>query len=133
MKSRLCKLLNRLKEKRINNEEELREQLERLQMEVGTSKALKISLEEQILTKEKFRKFTEQQMEEKDNNIIPLEKQLEEEKAAINQIEKEREELETYWMQNSIELEALKIKFNDCQERTDMSSKTQVELDSRIV
>jgi hypothetical protein len=72
-------------------------------------------------------------MEEKDNNIIPLEKQLEGEKAARNQIEKEQEELETYWMQNSIELEALKTKFNDCQERTDMSSKTQVELDSRIV
>jgi hypothetical protein len=72
-------------------------------------------------------------MEEKDNNIIPLEKQLEGEKAARNQIEKEQEELETYWMQNSIELEALKTKFNDCQERTDMSSKIQVELDSRIV
>jgi hypothetical protein len=63
-------------------------------------------------------------MEEKDNNIIPLEKQLEGEKAARNQIEKEQEELETYWMQNSIELEALKNKFNDCQERADMSSKT---------
>jgi hypothetical protein len=63
-------------------------------------------------------------MEEKDNKIIPLEKQLEGEKAARNQTEKEREELETYWMQNSIELEALKNKFNDCQERADMSSKT---------
>jgi hypothetical protein len=45
MKPRLRKLLNRLKEKRINNDEELREQLERLQMEVGTNKALKISFE----------------------------------------------------------------------------------------
>jgi predicted RNase H-like nuclease (RuvC/YqgF family) len=36
-------------------------------------------------------------------------------------------------MQNSIELEALKTKFNYCQERADMSSKTQVELDNRIV
>jgi len=40
--------------------EELREQLERHQIEVSTGKALRISLEEQILTKEKLRKFTKQ-------------------------------------------------------------------------
>jgi hypothetical protein len=49
-----------IKRKRINNEEKLTEQLEGLQMEVGTSKALGISLEEQILIKEKLRKFTKQ-------------------------------------------------------------------------
>jgi len=45
------------KRKIINNEEELREQLERLQVELGTNKALKISLEEQLFTEEKLRKF----------------------------------------------------------------------------
>jgi len=45
------------KRKIINNEEELREQLERLQVELGTNKALKISFEEQLFTEEKLRKF----------------------------------------------------------------------------
>jgi thioredoxin-related protein len=48
------------KRKRINNEKELRKQLERHQIEVGTGRALRISLEEQIVTKEKLRKFVEQ-------------------------------------------------------------------------
>jgi hypothetical protein len=37
------------KRKRISNEEELKVQLEKLQIEVDTSKALRISLEEQLL------------------------------------------------------------------------------------
>jgi hypothetical protein len=45
------------KRKGISNEKELREYLEKLQIEVGTSKAVRISLEEQLLTKEKLRKF----------------------------------------------------------------------------
>ena len=44
------------KRKKINKEE-LREQLEKLQVELGTSKVLRISLEEQLFTKEKLRKF----------------------------------------------------------------------------
>jgi hypothetical protein len=47
------------KTKKINNEKELREQLEKLQVELSTSKTLRISLEEQLLTKEKLRKFVE--------------------------------------------------------------------------
>jgi len=47
------------KRKRISNEEELRKQLEKLQIKVSTSKALRISLDEQLLTKEKLRKFVE--------------------------------------------------------------------------
>jgi hypothetical protein len=41
----------------INNEEELREQLEKVQVELGTSKALRMSLEEQFFIEEKLRKF----------------------------------------------------------------------------
>jgi len=44
------------KRKRINNEEE---QLEKLQIDMDISKALRISLEKQILTKEKLIKFVE--------------------------------------------------------------------------
>jgi hypothetical protein len=54
------------KRTKINNEKELREQLEKLQVDSGTSKNFKISLEEQLLTKEKLRKFVEQQLMEKD-------------------------------------------------------------------
>jgi len=53
-------------------------------MEVGINKALTISLDEQILTKTKLRKFAEQQLEEKDKKIMSLEKQLKGEKAARN-------------------------------------------------
>jgi predicted RNase H-like nuclease (RuvC/YqgF family) len=35
-------------------------------------------------------------------------------------------------MQTRIELEVLKTIFNDCQERVDMSSRTQTELESKI-
>ncbi|KAL9390350.1 hypothetical protein Peur_018955 [Populus x canadensis] len=44
------------KRKRISNEEE---QLEKLQIEMDISKALRISLEKQILTKKKLTKFVE--------------------------------------------------------------------------
>jgi len=62
----------------------LREQLEKFQIVVGTSKALEIFLEEQLITEEKLRKFVKQQLEEKDTKIISLEKQLKEEKVARN-------------------------------------------------
>jgi len=62
----------------------LREQLEKFQIVVGTSKALGIFLEEQLITEEKLRKFVKQQLEEKDTKIISLEKQLKEEKVARN-------------------------------------------------
>jgi hypothetical protein len=40
---------------------------------VGISKALGISLDEQILIEKKLRKFAEQQLEEKDKKIMSLE------------------------------------------------------------
>jgi DNA-directed RNA polymerase subunit K/omega len=57
-------------------------------MELDSSKALKISLEEQLLIEKNLRKFVEQQLEEKDKKIISLEKQLKEEKTIKNQDEK---------------------------------------------
>jgi hypothetical protein len=53
-------------------------------MEVGINKALMISLNKQIPTKTKLRKFAEQKLEEKDKKIMSLEKQLEGEKATRN-------------------------------------------------
>ena len=120
------------KRKKIDNEKELREQLEKLQVELSTSKTLRISLEEQLLTKEKLRKFMEKQLMEKDKKVVFLKKQLKEEKVARNRSEKERGELGACWMQNKIVFETLKAYFNDCKERTDMSSRVKAELESRI-
>jgi len=77
--------LNQIKKKRIRNEKELREQLERLQMKVDTSKALRISFKEQLLTKKKLRKFVEQQLKKNDKKIMSLEKKFKEKKEARNQ------------------------------------------------
>jgi hypothetical protein len=56
---------------------------------MGTDKALRISLEKQILIEEKLRKFAEQQLKEKDKKIMSLEKQLEGEKATRSQAMKD--------------------------------------------
>jgi hypothetical protein len=96
------------KRKKINNEKELREQL---QVDSGTSKTFKISLEEQLLTKEKLRKFVEQQLMEKDKKVVFLDKQLKEEKVAKNRSEKERGELGASSMQTNIVFETLKANF----------------------
>ena len=120
------------KRKKINNKKELREQLEKLQVELSTSKTLRISLEEQLLTKEKLRKFVEQQLMGKDKKVVFLEKQLKEEKVVRNQSKKKRGELGASWMQTKIVFLTLKVCFNDCKERTDISSRVPAELESRI-
>jgi DNA-directed RNA polymerase subunit K/omega len=51
---------------------------------VDTNKVLRISLDKQLLIKEKLRKFVEQQLEEKDKKIISLKKKLKEKKAVRN-------------------------------------------------
>jgi hypothetical protein len=52
--------------KRVNNEEELREQLEKFQVQLGSSRTSRISLKEQLITEKKLRKFVEHQIMEKD-------------------------------------------------------------------
>jgi len=70
------------KRKRVNNEEELIEQLGKLQVKLGSSKTSRISLEEQLFTKEKLRKFMEKQIMEKEQRIVSLEMQLKGERIA---------------------------------------------------
>lgn len=53
------------KRKRVNNEKELREQLEKLQVELGSNRTSRISLEE-LITEKKLGKFVEQQIMKKD-------------------------------------------------------------------
>ncbi|KAJ6860360.1 hypothetical protein NC651_036664 [Populus alba x Populus x berolinensis] len=66
-----------------------------------------------IFTKEKLRKFVEQQLMEKDKKVVFLEKQLKEKKVARNRSEKERGESGASWMQTKIVFETLKANFND--------------------
>jgi hypothetical protein len=99
-------------------------------MEVYTSKALRISLKENLFIEDKLRKFVEQQLRKKYKKIMSLEKQLKEKKATRNQVEKEQEELGTHCMQTNTKLEVFKTNFIDCQEMVNMSSRTQVELKS---
>jgi chromosome segregation ATPase len=71
-------------------------------------------------------------LKKKDKKIMSLEKQLKEEKMVRNQAEEELGELGTHWMQTSTELKTLKTNFNNCQERTNLSSRTKTELESWI-
>jgi hypothetical protein len=101
------------KRKKINNKEELREQLEKLQVELGTSKVLRISLEEQLFAEEKLRKFVEQQLMEKDKSHVFREIAEREKKWLETKLRKSKENWEQV---------GCKPISNDCQKRTNMSS-----------
>jgi len=120
------------KRKRVNNEEGLIEQLGKLQVELGSSKTSRISLEEQLFTKEKLRKFMEKQIMEKEQRIVSLEMQLKGETIAKKQAKKEREELGASWVQTNAEFKTSRTNFDYCQENTYLFSKVQVELKSQI-
>jgi hypothetical protein len=67
---------------------------------------------------------------EKDKKVVFLEKQLKEEKVVRHQSKKKWGELGVSWMQTKIIFLTLKACFNDCKERTDISSIVQAELES---
>jgi predicted transcriptional regulator len=62
---------------------------------------------------------------------VSLERQLKEERIAKNQAEKVQEELGASWMQTNAKFETLRTNFDDCQEKADLFSKVQTELESR--
>jgi hypothetical protein len=57
--------------------------------------------------------------------------QLKEERIAKNQAEKVQEELGASWMQTNAKFETLRTNFDDYQEKADLFSKVQAELESR--
>ena len=108
-----------LKRKKVSNEEDLMEQLERLQIELGKSKGDKAALERMMMEGDKSRVFLNEQLESRDAKIGMLELQLSKGKAVIEESEKEKGRLILDWMQSSSELEALKADFNGYQENVE--------------
>ena len=122
-----------LKRKKVSNEEDLMEQLERLQIELGKSKGDKAALERMMMEGDKSRVFLNEQLESRDAKIGVLELQLSKGKAVIEESEKERGSLILDWMQSSYKLEALKADFNGYQENVeDKFLHVQTELLDRI-
>jgi len=122
-----------LKRKKVSNEEDLIEQLERLQIELGKSKEDKAALERMMMEGDKSRVFLNEQLESRDEKIGMLETQLSKGRVVIEESEKERGRLILDWMQSSSELEALKADFNGYQENIeDKFLHVQAELLDRI-
>jgi chromosome segregation ATPase len=124
------------KRKRISSEEELRRQVEKLQIELSKRKKDKTLLDEMMLEGDKKRAFLDEQIQSKDARISKLELKLGEEKIAREESEKELKGLSLDWMQSCSKLEALNIDFNDCQGNTkyyrEKFAQVQVELMDRI-
>ena len=122
-----------LKRKKVSNEEDLMEQIERLQIELGKSKGDKAALERMMMEGDKSRVFLNEQLESKDAKIGMLELQLSKGKAVIEESEKERGRLILDLMQSNSELEVLKADFNGYQENVeDKFLHVQAELLDRI-
>jgi hypothetical protein len=124
------------KRKRISSEEELRRQVEKLQIELSKRKKDKTLLDEIMLEGDKRRAFLDEQIQSKDERISKLELKLGEERIAREESEKELKGLSLDWMQSCSELEALKIDFIDCQGSAEYYrekfAQVQVELMDRI-
>ena len=103
------------KRKKVNNEEELRRQVENLRIELSKSKKDKAMLEEMMLERDKRKAFLDEQIQSKDLRITRLELKLGEEKISREESEKELGGMSLDWMQSCSELEAMEIDFNDCQ------------------
>jgi chromosome segregation ATPase len=108
---------------RVNNEEELRRQVEKLQIELSKSRKEKAMLEQMMLEGDKRRAFLDEQIQSRDVRIIKLELKLGEENIAREENEKELEGTSLDWMQSCSELEALKIDFEECQESAEYYQK----------
>jgi hypothetical protein len=63
-----------LKRKRVNNEEDLQEELDKLRIELGKSKNHQKFLENQLLKEDEMKAFLDQQLKEKDEQIVKLRK-----------------------------------------------------------
>jgi hypothetical protein len=98
----------------VNNEEELRRQVEKLRIELSKSIKDKVMLEEMMLEGDERRAFLDEQIQSRDARITKLDLKLGEEKIAREDSEKELGGMSLDWMQSCSKLEAMKIDFNDC-------------------
>jgi len=104
-----------VKRKRVNNEEELRRQVEKLWIELSKSRKDKVMLEEMMLEGDERRALLNEQIQSRDARITKHELKLGEEKIAWEESEKELRGMSLDWMQSCSKLEAMEIDFNDCQ------------------
>jgi len=89
-----------IKRKRVNNEEELRRQVEKLRIELSKSRKDKAMLEEMMLKEDKRRAFLDEQIQSRDARMTKLELKLGEEKIAREESEKELGGMSLDWMQS---------------------------------
>jgi len=75
-----------IKRKRVNNEEELRRQVEKLRTELSKSRKDKAMLEEMMLKEDKRRACLDEQIQSRDAQITKLELKLSEEKIARKKV-----------------------------------------------
>ena len=96
-----------LKRKKVSNEQVLREQLEKLQIELRKSKEDKGALETMMMEGDKSRAFLNEQLKSRDVRIMMLEMQLGKEKAAMEEFEKESGRLGLNWIRSNSELKPI--------------------------
>jgi hypothetical protein len=96
-----------LKRKKVSNEQVLREQLEKLQIELRKSKEDKGALETMMMEGDKSRAFLNEQLKSRDVRIMMLEMQLGKDKAAMEEFEKESGRLSLNWIRSSSELKPI--------------------------
>jgi hypothetical protein len=82
-----------IKIKKVNNEKELKEKVEKLEIQLSKSKRDKTTLEIIVLEVNKRRAFLDEQVQSKDTRITILELQLSKKKAAREESKKEKGEL----------------------------------------
>jgi hypothetical protein len=82
-----------IKIKKVNNEKELKEKVEKLEIKLSKSKRDKTTLEIIVLEVNKRRAFLDEQVQSKDTRITILELQLSKKKVAREESKKEKGEL----------------------------------------
>jgi hypothetical protein len=82
-----------IKIKKVNNEKELKEKVEKLEIKLSKSKRDKTTLEIIVLEVNKRRAFLDEQVQSRDTRITILELQLSNKKAAREKSKKEKGEL----------------------------------------
>ena len=83
----------------VNNEEELKEQVKKLQLQLSRSKRDKATLERMIPEGDKMMVFLDKQVQSRDARITIVELQLSKKKTAKEESKKDKEELGLNMMQ----------------------------------
>ena len=126
-----------VKRKRVDNEEELRRQVEKLMVELSKSKKEKAMMEEMVVGGDNKRAFLDEQIQSKDERIAKLESNLFEKESVRLRSEEELTEKSLKLAQSYSELRVLQTEHNECQGNIEYYqekfAEVQCELMDRIV